>query len=339
MHGKKNLFRLANEYININNELTQKIKNYIVCLNDVILYSILDLQLKSYVISQNNISFRYIYYNDLSPDKLIKYNQYVKVKDMYSYCINFERLFKGISLAFVSSRLVLFKSLMVITKKSLKQGLISNIVREIDNYSLNLDSGRYRYQSGLAIFSILHYSLVSEGFYLIKHLISDQTINIDCLSVGSEILLSSSNTLQLKHFVSIIDFLSVAGNSKNKAYLYQSINYKSAIYTFCGYSIFHKNYRKVVIGISKIAQQNLLRQVNNIFEGMLVNRYSDLISYLNLILQQWFTKFYLTRDYKNFIILDYILSIKISNWIRKNKIKIKISSSQLALFKLRRYKF
>ena len=315
-----------------------KIMYYIACLKQIIFVQMFEVQLKSTLIDRQHLSFTYVKNDHTLVQKLISYHKYLTSKRLSCCSINLKDFWITISITFMISRLFINQSIVY----SLKQCLQSITVTKKFNKEFLDDSTicRYRYSTEHQLFIIIKtvivHSILLESCYIISNFSRYTPIRFFSLSAGSQVILASKSMTHLKYLLEVLRHVSLQNIFVSQKEIVSLRRYYCIKYVFCGYAIYHKHYRQIVIRPSKTSQKNLLKQVNSILSTRKVQKDTDVIGALNLRLQKWFNDFYHTQDYKSFSLINYLVLIKIAKWLSKNHSDSSKNLLKCLLFKMRK---
>lgn len=242
---------------------------------------------------------------------------------LYLQNINFVPYLTTLNLNSLMTKLSLSSLLSCILKSNLNYILNIDLIKSSDFQKLLKYNNLSNHLSNI-VFKFLTYILVSEVSYIVssynlytKLKVDSYDFSISVINYGYEILVYHSHKIYLKLWQQVffqiakLDKYNQESNNFKKIYLNNSVN-------FLGYYfIVQKN---ILVGVepSKDSQILLFRKINLLFLKLKSNSAISLIHSLNHLLKEWGSYFIETKAKKVFVLVDYLIYLKIRSWMLRN---------------------
>lgn len=168
---------------------------------------------------------------------------------------------------------------------------------------------------------------------------------IKIYSYGLEVMIYHCNSIELNLWSRLLSQLMYYYTYNTKLlYLTKSMQ-QSNLIDFCNYSIILTENNIIWYFPNKLAQFNLLQQIKYTIINCRGNSAINLIDMLNSILADWVTYFKYTNQFKIFVLIDYLIYLKVWRWIyrkhpkwSKQKLKNKYFTNIMQSFLHRKYR-
>lgn len=201
---------------------------------------------------------------------------------------------------------------LLLGTRSMKD-LISNLVLDVKHQETDHSKLAYGLFNSLCLF--FNYYLSCEALYLMKSKVflrtSSNNVDIEfvqIISYGCEILLFSSNKDIVNNWRSALSVMFKVDHLNER-----DIN--SNHFNFLGYSFVRQNNAIFRIAPSKLSQMHFINSVRRIFQNCKNCAINDLIVDLNNFLHSWIAYFGITKSARTFVLLDYLIHLKVRSWI------------------------
>lgn len=248
------------------------------------------------------------------------YNQKQK---LYLENINLIPYLATLNLNYVMTKLNLSYSLSCILKSNLSKIMNIDLINT-SNLQRLLHYNNLSNQLSNTVFKFITYIVLSEASYLVsssnlyaKLKTGAYTTDIKVINYGDEVLLYHSSQIYLTLWKEV--FLQIMNSNKQNQeintikenYLINSVN-------FLGYYFILQKSTLLSVEPCKDSQILLFRKINLLFLKLKSNSAFSLINSINNLLKEWSTYFTETRAKKVFVLVDYLIYLKIRAWILRN---------------------
>lgn len=200
----------------------------------------------------------------------------------------------------------------------------------------------------IIIFSFLSYLLYLEALYLSKSSMCqvyslssfDNKDSSQLINHESHILMLSENKSLLNLWLHSLTNILSQYCSLPKNNLGHPLHISLKSFHFCDYFFLKQDRKYISVIPSQDSQILLLYQINIIFAKFKGDSLFNLINSLNVVLYKWIVYFKFTNQLKIFVLLDYLIYLKLRSWRSKKKIvstnaRISYSDNIVLLINLR----
>lgn len=305
-------------------EILMKELNVIITDIDKILLSfILEPQWIFYC-QYNKINFLNLKY----PQDLLKLFQIdlinLSIQKIYFINVNYKDFMGQISNDYFLTKIHLKKSIYLKLKMILLNNLLIKFALQFNNQIFFASNSLGQFPFEICILRIIIYCFCLETYSIAKsynagfNLLSVDQYNVKIYQCGLELLICNYNYSVLKFWFNLFLQLIYSNISKNNKLLFNTTTKISDSLDFCGYSIiFNKN--KIIYSLpNKLSQFILLFQIKNLLNNFRGNSATNLIKSLNPLLEKWASYFQYTNAFKVFMLIDYLIYLKLWVWTCKN---------------------
>nr|UEQ12255.1 group II intron reverse transcriptase/maturase [Batrachospermum sp.] len=233
--------------------------------------------------------------------------------------INYKNFIDKISYDYLLARINLTQIICL----KLKTILLKNLFHE---FILNLRTENVfkQFQLELCISRIIIYYLcvetylVNKSYMHIVYKLSNYQQRIKIYDYGLELLVLNYDLATLKIWLNLF-FQLIYSNINKSCKIFICTTSKSFNnLNFCGYSLIFNKYHNIYSVPNKLSQFILLSQIWYIFNNAKGKPAIYLVINLNSILEQWANYFKCTNGIKIFILIDYLIYLKLWIWAQKN---------------------
>jgi Group II intron, maturase-specific domain/N-terminal domain of reverse transcriptase len=168
---------------------------------------------------------------------------------------------------------------------------------------------------------------------------------IKIYSYGLEVMIYHCNSIELNLWSRLLSQLMYYYIYDTKLLYLTTSMQQSHLIDFCNYSIILTKNNIIWYFPNKLAQFNLLQQIKYTIINCRGNSATNLIDMLNSILTDWVTYFKYTNQFKIFVLIDYLIYLKVWRWIyrkhpkwSKQKLKNKYFTNIMQSFLYRKYR-
>jgi Group II intron, maturase-specific domain len=264
------------------------------------------------------VSFIQVEYPQDSIDTVrsIMLNENIRLYVLHLHLLSY---FKGFSIGSIVARLNLKPSLGILINNRIHNALSTTIISnipfrlffEVDNFEFKLTKLLLRFMAYLLCSEI---SYITSSSSLSSNLINKSYCKQHIINYGVEVLLCNISQSYLTLWLQVFLRVSSLNSLKKKS------NYSAKIYTnhqfnFLGYHFDTKNEIFVCIMPSKDYQILLLNKIEFIFHKLKSDSVIRLINSLNYVLLVWGNYFAITKSYKTFALIDYLIYLKLRAWM------------------------
>jgi hypothetical protein len=314
-------FNLVNKFVSLSygkEILLREINSIIISIDKILICFVLEPQWISYY-KFNKIHFlTLMYYEDIL--NFFKINLIsLSSQKLFFININYKNFINKISYNYLLARINLTRIICLKLKAILLKHLFHEFVSSLKSENLF-----QQFQLELCISRIIIYCLciethfISKSYMRIAYNLSNYQQKIKIYDYGLELLVLNYDLAILKQWLNLFSQLIYSHLNKPCKVFICTISKSFNNLNFCGYSLIFNKYHNIYSVPNKLSQFILLSQILHIFNNAKGKPAIYLIINLNFILEQWANYFKRTNGIKIFILIDYLIYLKLWIWAQKN---------------------
>jgi N-terminal domain of reverse transcriptase/Group II intron, maturase-specific domain len=296
----------------------KELNSIIIGIDKILIFFVLEPQWISYY-KFNKIHFlTLMYYEDIL--KFFEINLIsLSSQKLFFININYKNFIDKISYDYLLARINLTRRICL----KLKAILLKNLFHEFVS-NLRTENLFKQFQFELCISRIIIYCLcietywVSKSYMHIAYNLSNYQQRIKIYDYGLELLVLNYDLVRLKKWLNLFLQLIYSHISKPCKVFICTTSKSFNNVNFCGYSLLFNEYHNIYSVPNKLSQFILLSQIWDIFNNAKGKPAIYLIINLNSTLEQWANYFKYTNGIKIFILIDYLIYLKLWIWAQKN---------------------
>jgi hypothetical protein len=303
--------------------LTKELNVIITDIDKILLSFILEPQWILYY-QNNKINFLTLKY----PQDLLKLFQMdlinLSLQKIYFINVNYKDFMSQISNNYFLARIHLKKTMYLKLKMILLKNLFVKFASKFNDQIFFASNSLVQFPLEICVLRIIIYCLCLETYLIAKSYNADFNLlyvdqyNVKIYQCGLELLICNYNYSVLKFWFNLFLQLVYSNISKNNKLLFNTITKTSNSLDFCGYSILVTKNKIIYLLPNKLSQFILLFQIKHLLNNLCGNSATNLIKSLNPLLEKWASYFKDTNAFKVFMLIDYLIYLKLWVWTCKN---------------------